>query len=92
MSKTEQYRDNLLGVLGAIVGAFVGNFLFHLIVQQGFYAMVIPGALTGYVVEAFQVVSRSFWVFSVWLWVPSREFLPNGSLLRLLQTRVLLIF
>jgi hypothetical protein len=37
----------LRGITGALAGAAVGFVLFRLILQLGFYAIVIPGALTG---------------------------------------------
>tara|TARA_R110002095_G_scaffold142661_1_gene123564 strand:+ start:432 stop:857 length:426 start_codon:yes stop_codon:yes gene_type:complete len=40
-------RDIVLGVLGGIAGACLGCFLFHAFTRQGFYAMVLPGALAG---------------------------------------------
>ena len=40
-------RDLVLGALGGIAGASLGYILFHIIARQGFYALVLPGALTG---------------------------------------------
>ncbi len=37
----------LLGVVGGIVGGAIGYFAFFLIARQGFYAIVLPGALLG---------------------------------------------
>ena len=37
----------LLGIVGGIVGGAIGYFAFSLIVGQGFYAIVLPGALLG---------------------------------------------
>ena len=37
----------LLGVVGGIVGGALGYFAFFLFACQGFYAMVLPGALLG---------------------------------------------
>ena len=37
----------LLGLLGAAVGGFLGYWLFFVIVRQGFYGIVLPGALIG---------------------------------------------
>ena len=42
-------RDMALGALGGIAGACLGYILFHVIARQGFYALVLPGALTGIV-------------------------------------------
>ena len=35
------------GLLGAILGAVLGYFAFRLLIKQGIYAMVLPGALVG---------------------------------------------
>ena len=45
--KGEPILGPLLGIGGAAVGGFVGYFLFMVIVEQGFYAIVLPGALVG---------------------------------------------
>ena len=37
-----------LGLLGAIGGGAIGAFLFKLLLGQGFYAMVLPGAALGW--------------------------------------------
>ncbi|MGB2821537.1 MAG: hypothetical protein WBF17_11185 [Phycisphaerae bacterium] len=37
----------LLGLLGAAVGGFLGYWLFFVIARQGFYGIVLPGALIG---------------------------------------------
>ena len=37
----------VLGLGGAVVGAFLGYLLFVAIAGQGFYAIVLPGALAG---------------------------------------------
>jgi hypothetical protein len=37
----------VLGLGGAVVGAFLGYLLFVAIARQGFYAIVLPGALAG---------------------------------------------
>lgn len=39
--------SNLLGLAGAVVGGVLGYFLFFWIVKQGFYGLMIPGALMG---------------------------------------------
>jgi hypothetical protein len=39
--------DTALGLLGAAIGGAVGYFAFFWIVQYGFYAGVLPGALIG---------------------------------------------
>jgi hypothetical protein len=38
---------HLRGVLGLIVGAVAGYFVFHWLVGQGFYALALPGAMMG---------------------------------------------
>lgn len=52
-----------LGIVGALVGAVVGFFLFQLLHGQGLYFMVLPGALVG-LGCGFAARSRSF-VFSI---------------------------
>jgi len=47
--------DVILGFVGAAVGAAVGVLLFDWIRQQGFYAMILPGALMGF---GFTMLSR----------------------------------
>jgi len=37
----------MLGLVGAVGGGVLGYFLFMVIVRQGFYAIVLPGALVG---------------------------------------------
>src|SRR4030095_1535190 len=37
-----------LGIVGAIVGGVVGYYLFVWIARQGFYAIMLPGALLGW--------------------------------------------
>jgi hypothetical protein len=39
--------SNLLGVIGAVAGGAVGFFIFRWLRQQGFYGLMIPGALLG---------------------------------------------
>ena len=40
-------RNNLLALLGALVGGVLGYFAFFWIAEQGFYAMILPGGLLG---------------------------------------------
>ncbi len=40
-------RNLLLGIVGAVVGGCLGFFAFFWIVNQGFYALIIPAALLG---------------------------------------------
>ncbi|MFN3189577.1 MAG: hypothetical protein ACE361_03555 [Aureliella sp.] len=37
----------LLGLGGAVVGAVLGGFLFHLALTQGIYMLALPGAVVG---------------------------------------------
>jgi hypothetical protein len=39
--------DMLLGLLGALIGGVLGYFLVFVIARQGFYAIILPGALLG---------------------------------------------
>jgi hypothetical protein len=39
--------SNVLGLIGAAAGGTLGFFLFGWAVKQGFYAMIVPGALLG---------------------------------------------
>jgi hypothetical protein len=39
--------SSVLTVLGAVVGGVIGHFAFLWIARQGFYALVLPGALAG---------------------------------------------
>lgn len=47
MAERSSIQNWLLGLVGAALGGAVGHFLFFVIVRQGFYAMVLPGALMG---------------------------------------------
>jgi hypothetical protein len=44
---SRQIVSNLLGLAGAVVGGALGYYLFLWIVDQGFYGLMIPGALLG---------------------------------------------
>lgn len=46
-SQGSHVTDLVLGAVGGVVGASLGYFLFQAIVSQGFYALILPGALTG---------------------------------------------
>jgi hypothetical protein len=39
--------SHVLGLIGGLVGGYVGYHLFFWITHQGFYALVLPGALLG---------------------------------------------
>lgn len=47
MSTPSRLADDLGGAIGALVGGTLGYYTFGLLVRQGFYAMMIPGALLG---------------------------------------------
>ena len=40
-------KDFLPGLIGGAVGGLVGYFLVGWVSRQGFYAMILPGALVG---------------------------------------------
>ncbi len=40
-------QNFLLGIVGAIIGGCLGYFAFFWIVNQGFYALIVPAALLG---------------------------------------------
>jgi hypothetical protein len=44
---TRNVKNLLLGFLGALAGGVVGYFVFFWLARQGFYALVLPGALVG---------------------------------------------
>jgi len=48
-------RSNTIarGLLGAVIGGGLGYLAFFWIVRQGFYALIIPGALLGYLAGLF---------------------------------------
>jgi hypothetical protein len=39
--------SNLLGLVGAVAGGAIGYWAFFWILRQGFYALILPGALIG---------------------------------------------
>lgn len=39
--------SNMLGLCGAVAGGTIGYFAFFWIVNQGFYALIVPGGLLG---------------------------------------------
>lgn len=47
MRQSIQLRYLAMGAAGSIVGACLGYYLLQILAQQGFYAIVLPGALTG---------------------------------------------
>jgi hypothetical protein len=47
MTTGEYVVSYVLGLVGAVVGGVLGYFLFGWLVDQGFYGMIIPGALLG---------------------------------------------
>ncbi len=48
MSENVNVSNWLRGTAGAAVGAGVGYLIFYLLIQQGLYGMVIPGACVGF--------------------------------------------
>ena len=47
MAVVRQIADAGLGLIGAVAGGTVGYYTFEWIVDQGFYGLMIPGALLG---------------------------------------------
>lgn len=47
MNESSQPRRIALGLLGAAIGGCLGYFAFFWVARQGFYALVLPGALLG---------------------------------------------
>lgn len=41
------FRDLVPGLIGAVIGGVIGYALFAWIVNQGFYALIVPGAMVG---------------------------------------------
>ena len=48
MSDTAPMKNLLAGLAGALAGGAVGYFAFIWIARQGFYALMLPGALAGF--------------------------------------------
>ncbi len=44
---TRQIISNTLGLMGAAVGGVLGYYIFLWLIHQGFYGLMIPGALLG---------------------------------------------
>jgi hypothetical protein len=44
---TRQITSNILGLIGAAVGGVLGYYIFRWILDQGFYGLMIPGAVLG---------------------------------------------
>ena len=40
-------KNDILALAGAVIGGVLGYFGFLLLVEQGFYALALPGALAG---------------------------------------------
>ncbi len=77
-----------LALLGAVVGGAIGHFVFLWIAKQGFYAMILPGALVGFgatfgkarhvsVPIICGVLALALGYFSEWRFAP---FIKDGSL------------
>ena len=47
MTFREHLLDNLRAAVGGVVGGIAGYYLFFWLTDQGFYGMMIPGALLG---------------------------------------------
>jgi hypothetical protein len=47
MSVMRQIASYVLGLIGAVIGGALGYYIFMWIVDQGFYGLMIPGALLG---------------------------------------------
>lgn len=54
-----QLRNNLLVLLGGVIGGTLGYFLFFWIAGQGFYGLVLPGGLLGLGAGIFRATSKS---------------------------------
>jgi hypothetical protein len=79
----------LLGLVGAIGGGALGYFVFFLLTREGFYGMMLPGALVGIgcgALSGFQsnvlgllccVLACALGIFIEWRWSP---FVPDDSL------------
>lgn len=63
MNNTVRQPRFLLGIVGAVVGGVIGYYVFQWIIQQGFYALIIPPALLG--VAAGYGVGRRSQLFAV---------------------------
>ncbi len=48
MSETTRMKNLLAGVTGGLVGGALGYLAFIWIARQGFYALMLPGALAGF--------------------------------------------
>jgi len=89
MSASERILNVVLPIIGGIIGATVGYFLFFWITRQGFYAMIAPGALLGLGCGLLArtrsmvrgvicgIVAFLFGVFTEWKWAP---FIADDSL------------
>jgi hypothetical protein len=47
MSETSRFKNMVAGLAGAVAGGAIGYFTFIWIARQGFYALMLPGALAG---------------------------------------------
>ncbi len=53
-------KNDLIAILGALIGGAIGYFAFDFVLTQGLYALVLPGALAG--LGAGVVRNHSRWV------------------------------
>ena len=81
-------KNIFLALLGAVIGGVLGHFIFFWIARQGFYGLIIPGALLGfgagicrtnskYVSIVCGVLALALGFFTEWRFAP---FVKDGSL------------
>ena len=81
-------RNDLLVLAGAVIGGLIGHFAFLRLTHHGYYALVLPGGLTGLGAGVFKsrsvvisiccgILALGFGIFSEWRYAP---FLDDNSL------------
>jgi hypothetical protein len=77
--------SNLLGAIGAAIGGTLGYFVFFWIMDQGFYALILPGAFLGLgcsLLASHPSTARGavcaaaavlLGLFTEWKWAPFRD-------------------